>query len=60
MIKAPIPTENLKKKQSCNTKTSSKCSVTQRLRTDLGQSVGVTITTGTKTDAEDDGCYIIL
>ena len=44
MTKAPTPTE--KSKQQCdNTKTPPKSSITQRLRTDLGRSVGVTIAT---------------
>ena len=40
MTKPPIPTENSKTKD--NTQTPPKTSVTQRLRTDLGRSVGVT------------------
>ena len=44
MTKAPTSTEKLKKKRD-NTKTSPKTSITQRLRTDLGRSVGVTIAT---------------
>ena len=42
MTKTPIPTEI--QKQIDNTKTPSKTSITQRLRTDLGRSVGVTTT----------------
>ena len=42
MTKAPTPTEK-SKKQRDNTKTPPKTSITQRLRTDLGQPVGVTI-----------------
>ena len=44
MTKAPKPTEK-SKKQVDNTKTPPKTSITQRLRTDLGRSVGVTIAT---------------
>ena len=44
MTKAPTPTEK-SKKQRDNTKNAIKTSVTQRLRTDLGRSVGVTIAT---------------
>ena len=44
MTKAPTPTEK-SKKQRDNTKTPPKTSITQRLRTDLGRSVGVTIAT---------------
>ena len=44
MTKNPTPTEK-SKKQSDNTKTPQKTSITQRLRTDLGRSVGVTIDT---------------
>ena len=44
MAKAPTPTEK-SKKQRDNTKTPQKTSITQRLRTDLGRSVGVTIAT---------------
>ena len=44
MTKAPTPTEN-KKNQRDNTKTPQKIWITQRLRTDLGRSVGVTIAT---------------
>ena len=44
MTKAPTPTEN-SKKQCDNTKTPPKTSITQGLRTDLGQSVGVTTPT---------------
>ena len=40
MTKPPIPTENSKTKD--NTQTPPKTSITQRLRTDLGRSVGVT------------------
>ena len=40
MTKALTPTEHFKK-QSDNTKTPPKHSITQRLRTDLGRSVGV-------------------
>ena len=43
--KAPIPTENQKRKQSDNTKTQRKTSITKRLRTDLRRSVGVTADT---------------
>ena len=41
MTKAPTPIEK-SKKQRDNTKTPPKSSITQRLRTDLGRSVGVT------------------
>ena len=44
MTKAPTPTEK-SKKQRDNTKTPPKTSITQRLRTDLGRLVEVTITT---------------
>ena len=44
MTKAPTPTEK-SKKQRDNTKMPSKTSITQRLRTNLGRSVGVTIAT---------------
>ena len=44
MIEALTPTEN-SKKQSDNTKTPPKTSITRRLRTNLGRSVGVTIAT---------------
>ena len=44
MTKAPTPTEK-SEKQRGNTKTPPKTSITQQLRTDLGRSVGVTITT---------------
>ena len=44
MTKAPTPTEK-SKKQRDNTKSPPKTSITQRLRTDLGRSVGVTIAT---------------
>ena len=44
MTKAPTPTEK-SKKQRDNTKTPPKTSITQRLRTDLGWSGGVTIAT---------------
>ena len=42
MTKAPIPTEKSKKQRN-NTKTPPKTSITQRLRTDLGPSVGVDV-----------------
>ena len=42
--KAPALTE-ISKGQSDNTKTPQKSSITQRLRTDLGRSVGVTTAT---------------
>ena len=42
MTKAPTPTEK-SKLQRDSTKTQPKTSITQRLRTDLGRSVGVTI-----------------
>ena len=42
MTQAPTPTEK-SKKQCENTKTPPKTSITQRLRTDLGRSVGITI-----------------
>ena len=42
MTKAPTPTEKSKQKRD-NTKTPPKTSITQRLRTDIGRSVGVTI-----------------
>ena len=41
LTKALIPTEKFKK-QNENTKTPPKTSITQRLRTDLGWSIGVT------------------
>ena len=44
MTKAHTPTEKSKKKRD-NTKTPPKTSIKQRLQTDLGQSVGVTIST---------------
>ena len=44
MTNAPTPTEK-SKKQRDNTKTPPKTLITQRLRTDLGRSVGVTIAT---------------
>ena len=44
ITKALTPTEN-SKKQSDNTKTPPKYSITQRLRTDLGRTVGVTTVT---------------
>ena len=44
MTKASTPTEK-SKKQRDNTKTPPKNSITQRMRTDLGRSVGVTIST---------------
>ena len=44
MTKAPTPTEQ-SKKQRDNTQTPPKTSITQRLRTDLRRSVGVTIAT---------------
>ena len=44
MSKAPTPTEK-PEKQRDNTKTPPKTSITQRLRTDLGRSVGVMIAT---------------
>ena len=40
MTKAPTPTEK-SKKQSDNTKNATKTSITHRLRTDLGRSVGL-------------------
>ena len=44
MTKAPTPIEK-SKNQGDNIKTPPKTSITQRLRTDLGRSVGVTIAT---------------
>ena len=44
MTKAPTPTE-MSKGQSDNTNNAIKSSITQRLRTDLGRSVGVTTAT---------------
>ena len=44
MTKAPTPTEK-SKKQRDNPKNATKTSITQRLRTDLGRSVGVTTVT---------------
>ena len=44
MTQAHTPPEK-SEKQRDNTKTPSKLSITQRLRTDLGRSVGVTIAT---------------
>ena len=43
MTKAPTPTKQKFKKQRDNTKTPPKTSITQRLRTDSGRSVRVTI-----------------
>ena len=45
MTKAPTSTEKKPKKQHDNTKTPPKTSITQRLWTDLEQSVGVTTAT---------------
>ena len=42
--KAPTPAQ-MSKRQSNNTKNATKSSITQRLRTDLGRSVGVTTVT---------------
>ena len=44
MTKAPTPTET-SKTQGDSTKTPPKTSITQRMRTDLGRSVGETIAT---------------
>ena len=44
MTKAPTPTE-MSKGQSDNTNNATKSSIKQRLRTDLGRSVGVTTAT---------------
>ena len=44
MTKAPTPAE-MSKGQSDNTNNATKSSITQRLRTDLGRSVGVTTAT---------------
>ena len=44
MTKAPTPTE-MSKRHSDNTNNATKSSITQRLRTDLGRSVGVTTAT---------------
>ena len=44
MTKAPTPTEKFKKQRD-NTKKPPKTSITQRLLTDLGRSVGVTTAT---------------
>ena len=44
MTKAPTPTEK-SKKQRDNANTPPKTSITQRLRTDFGRSVGITIVT---------------
>ena len=44
MPRAPTPTEKFEKQRD-NTKTSSKTSITQLLRIDLGRWVGVTIAT---------------
>ena len=44
MTKAPTPTE-MSKGQSDNANNATKSSITQRLRTDLGRSVGVTTAT---------------
>ena len=44
MTKAPTPTEK-SKKQRDNTNNATKTLITQRLRTDLGRSVGVTTAT---------------
>ena len=41
MKKAPTPTEKSKKQRDIIKKTLPKTSITQRLRTDLGRSVGV-------------------
>ena len=40
--KAPIPTDNRKRQETPQIKTSENTSITKRLRTDLGRSVGVT------------------
>ena len=45
MTKAPSPTEKKNQKQRDNKQTPPKNSITQRLRTDLGWSVGITIAT---------------
>ena len=42
MTKAPTPTEKSKKATWQHTKTPPKTSITERLRTELGRSVGVT------------------
>ena len=47
MTKASTPTEKFKK-QHDNTKTPPKTSITHRLRTDLGRSVGVPVTIATE------------
>ena len=44
MTKAPTPAE-ISKRQSDNTNNATKSSITQRLQTDLGRSVGVTTAT---------------
>ena len=44
MSKVPTPTEKFKKQRE-NKKNATKTSITQRLRNDLGRSVGVTIAT---------------
>ena len=43
MTNAPTPTEKKTQKKRDNTETKPKTSITQRLRTDLGRSIGVTI-----------------
>ena len=45
MTKAPTPTEKAKKHRDKHKKTPPKTSITQRLQTDLGRSVGVTAVT---------------
>ena len=45
MTKAPTPTEKSKKQRDNTQRTPPKTSITQRLLTDLGRSVGVTIAT---------------
>ena len=45
MTKAPTPTEKIKKSNATTQKRQPKTSITQRLRTDLERSVGVTIAT---------------
>ena len=56
MTKAYKPTE-MSKGQSDNTNNVTKKSITQRLRTDLGQSVGVT--TATKLSMRNIGLFLI-
>ena len=55
MTKAPTPTD-MSKGQSDNTNNATKSSIKQRLRTDLGRSVGVTTATHLPTPSQQP-CY---